>query len=434
MTNSIQFKLLKDDEGYYLGALLTRLMPPKDIVHRKGVMISILKMLAYNQPAAKDLNIPRFKDDRTFKLSTMIKGASSSFSNLLKAFKKFVQSGTGSVAVLNWPKPFNPVLQPVNTLILPSEDQYRKDRRWLTTRVRDFSCAAREFGLSDGGQGISITSADLKSFYNFPLFPITLSNFVTNPTRAVRKLPPIPSALPFDVQKHPAARSHVAQSMLQRLKDDCKIYADEQNLGTVWKMVTLLDEEVERATQQPASPLTTQAISKIEQLVGLLQALKQRDLNYVNVGIQRVLELANEFEQGSLSHVDTLNADGSYSATAVSRLAKGVSALAASMANPSAAPAGPAPAPPPPPPVAANSLPPASARKFLMPDQSDRANWQELQTDDKKAYFYNSVTNVTAWSVQPTNTAQTWRVCQQFLAQSVSCLCLYHFVSLSVCV
>ena len=87
MTNTLQFKLLKDDESYFLGALLTRLMPNKDLVSRKGVMVSILKMLAYNMPAAKDPAIPKFKDERTFKLSTMIKGASSSFNNLLKSFK-----------------------------------------------------------------------------------------------------------------------------------------------------------------------------------------------------------------------------------------------------------------------------------------------------------------------------------------------------------
>ena len=219
---------------------------------------------------------------------------------------------------------------------------------------------------------------------------------MTNPTRAVRKLPPVSAALPFDVQRHPAARSHVAQSMLQRLKDDCKVYADEQNLGTVWKMVSMLDEDIEAAVQSPASALVGQAVSKMDTLLGLLQALKQRDLNFVNVGIQRVLELANEFEQGSISHVDMLNADGSYSAGAASKLAKGVGALASSLASPYAAAS--APAPPPPPPSAGGVSPRlASQRPFAMPDQSTRGDWQELETDEKRKYYYNSVTNVTAW-------------------------------------
>ena len=58
MTNMLQFALLKDDEGYYLGALLTRLMPPKDTVQRKGVLSSI-KVLTYSQPVAKARTIAR---------------------------------------------------------------------------------------------------------------------------------------------------------------------------------------------------------------------------------------------------------------------------------------------------------------------------------------------------------------------------------------
>jgi hypothetical protein len=166
MTNTLQFKLLTDDESYFLGALLLRWMPAKDTVERKGVLISILKMLSYNMPAAKDLDVPKFKDERTFKLSTMIKGASSSFNNLLKSFKKFAQSGKGSVASLIWPREFRPIQQPLLSLTLPTEEKYRRDRRWITPRVRDFSCSTREFGLSDGGQGINVTSSDLKSFYN----------------------------------------------------------------------------------------------------------------------------------------------------------------------------------------------------------------------------------------------------------------------------
>ena len=395
MTNSLQFKLLKDDETYHLGALLTRLMPPKDTgPGRKGLMISILKMLSYNILAAKDPAIPKFKDDRTFKLSTMIKGASSSFSNLLKQFKKFAQAGTGTVAGLRWPSDFRTVPQPSTTGVLPSEKHYLRDRRWVTTRVRDFSCSVREFGLADGGQGINIQRNDLKSFFSFPLFPITLSNFATNPTRAERGLPKVSDQLPFDVQRHPAARSHVAQSMIQRLKDDCKIYADEQNLGTVWKFLTLSDKEIETYTRLPSSPGVHEALAKVENLISLLQGLKQKDLNYVNVGIQRVLELANEFEAGSISHTDSLNADGSYNASkTASKLAKEASAFAASSFTSFAAPPSASAS------SSAGGLPLATTRKFVMPDQSTAPDWQELKTEDNppKTYYYNSVTSTTSW-------------------------------------
>ena len=299
--------------------------------------------------------------------------------------QKFAQSGQGTMAGLRWPAEFRPVPLPLTTLPLPSKERYLRDRRWVTTRVRDFSCSKREFGLCDAGQGIAVNSQGLKSFYNYPLFPITLSNYVTNPTRAVRKLPPVSGQLPFDVQRHPAARSHVAQSMLQRLKDDCKTYADEQNLGTVWKMVSLLDEDIEAYVAAPSAPGVAAAIAKMESLVALLTALKLKDGNYVNVGIQRVHELANEFESGSISHVDTLNPDGTYSINASSKLAVGSnSAMFA------------APPPPPPPPT---PLPSARDRKFVMPDQSTRDDWQELTTDDGKKYYFNEKTNSTTWSV-----------------------------------
>ena len=75
MSGSLSLKILSSDSPYILGALLLRMLPPKDF-KRKDQLMSILRLLAHNRNLAADM--PRFQDTRKFKLSSKVLKSSDS--------------------------------------------------------------------------------------------------------------------------------------------------------------------------------------------------------------------------------------------------------------------------------------------------------------------------------------------------------------------
>ena len=101
LTGTLNIRVYPEDNTYQLACLLIRLLPFKDTALRKGVMQSIVKMLAYNPQTAQDTNFPKFQDTRTFKLSKMIQAGSSVFNTLLKNVRKYMT--TSAANTVRWP-------------------------------------------------------------------------------------------------------------------------------------------------------------------------------------------------------------------------------------------------------------------------------------------------------------------------------------------
>lgn len=113
-----------------------------------------------------------------------------------------------------------------------------------------------------------------------PLSPLGLDEFVQAQTRAEQALEPVPAEMAFDLSEHDAARSHIAASMLQRLREDAACYAEQANEGASVKLRGLLDRDLAAFVADPTHAGLAAGIERIERLIHKLQALADQDAAY----------------------------------------------------------------------------------------------------------------------------------------------------------
>lgn len=134
---------------------------------------------------------------------------------------------------------------------------------------------------------------ELKELTSRPLAMI--ARIVDENSRLGRGLAPIESKLSFDVSKHEAARTAVAQSMLQRMMDDVQAYAKIANELPNPKL-TFLSEQMLRgfySAEKEAEEKILSAIQSLEKLMTELQELRSLDESAVNFSIALVTQSAN---------------------------------------------------------------------------------------------------------------------------------------------
>ena len=209
----------------------------------------------------------------------------------------------------------------------------------------------------------NVTPQDLTAFGGFPLNPITLSSFLKVISRSDRGMSAVSGDMPFNIDQHPAARSHVAVQMIDRLKEDVKVFADQQNQGMVPRMLLLLDNEIAAYVSQPSGAGVRQALQQVDKLLVALTALKDKDMTDMLTAMKTVIDLANK-------------TDGALTPSAAS-------ASASARASPSPSP---------------KSPPVQQLVKLVPPPMTDSAkDWQELKTADGQLYYFHAKTNVTTW-------------------------------------
>jgi thiol-disulfide isomerase/thioredoxin len=134
---------------------------------------------------------------------------------------------------------------------------------------------------------------EVKDLTSRPLAMI--ATVVDENSRLGRGLAPIESKLSFDVSKHEAARTAVAQSMLQRMMDDVHAYAKIANELPNPKL-TFLSEEMLRSfysAEKEAEEKILGAIQALEKLMSQLQELRALDESAVNYSIALMTQSAN---------------------------------------------------------------------------------------------------------------------------------------------
>merc|ERR1712185_164793 len=89
-------RILPTDSPYILGALLVRMLPHRDHTKR-GPLISILRVLSYNPHLANGM--PRYEDNRRFKLKKMLK-SSDLLTSLFDAVREYLVAHQAEV---RWP-------------------------------------------------------------------------------------------------------------------------------------------------------------------------------------------------------------------------------------------------------------------------------------------------------------------------------------------
>lgn len=112
---------------------------------------------------------------------------------------------------------------------------------------------------------------------------------------------PVNPDLAFDVNKHEAAQTAPAVSVLNRFKDDVTAYATYANTAKVVKVVHLSDRDIhayfdaaaDDATRATAENSLTQALTGVRQLIAKLYEIRDKDAQMVQDTIPMIECAAN---------------------------------------------------------------------------------------------------------------------------------------------
>eukprot|EP01050_Picozoa_sp_SAG11_P001055 SAG11_NODE_43_length_20795_cov_11.860456_3_plen_1106_part_00 len=179
------------------------------------------------------------------------------------------------------------------------------DRTWLSTvRLNNLSCSRRELRPHDvqsdaNSVDLNIGVRTIQAFASAPLQELGLHHFVTQCSREEANLSPVPDLLPFNVDLHPHAKSHAATTMVRRLSEDVKHFAQVSNAMKENRLVKLLDEDLRGIICQPKGPGRTEAADVVRELIRGLGQQLEKDRMYVDAAIDHVLNIANCSAPGS---------------------------------------------------------------------------------------------------------------------------------------
>jgi hypothetical protein len=176
----------------------------------------------------------------------------------------------------------------------PLPTQVYFDRAWITAAAAasaDVSCAKRFLNQS-------IDSVeDLKAMTTMPLSPIGLQQFLVHKSRTDRGLPSISAQLPLDLSNHKAMNTHVAQSMMNRLRTDTKFYADSENVKLEPFLSSMQEQQIKDMVDNPsAGGGVDAAIAQIKSILTALHTLQNKDKEHIQQTMMRTLVLANKVE------------------------------------------------------------------------------------------------------------------------------------------
>eukprot|EP01083_Nonionella_stella_P030773 84290_1 len=321
-TGTIKVRICSEDDSHSFASLLSYLY--HDMTD-PGLLTSILNICLHNPTLCAVM--PKFKDNRQMKLEKFNswrddEEPNSPLDDLLSQVLSFLATYGPNLHWPDSPSDFAELLPPPETVDIPEYvirqaradadgEEIIADRSSLIPAITNFACSQRALTpltLHPGG-GITkeearLLSVDAETLANFsgrPLEPIRVNEFVTNLNRTDRHLQPLPGVLPFDVTAHPCAQSKVAQDMVSRLKADAKIHASLQNTGIAPRLTGFLEADVRGFVDGSRRAELKAAIKNMKDLLGRLDALREKDTRYVTNAIPTIVRLTNHVDIESLS-------------------------------------------------------------------------------------------------------------------------------------
>ena len=282
MTEQISLRMLPGDSSFNWGALLLRFLPKED-TGKADVLSSILRAMAYNRNLASA--VPKFEDARKFKISTIFRGQNV-LQRLLMQFKEYSQKYAESIRFPPYYELFEhppAVMVPCPNTLLGHE--IGSDRTLLAPRVANHSRESAILKVVDHPGGVKVTLEELDAFSSVPLSSLCLDDFVVSSSKKSQGGQAFHDQLPFDVDHHPASKSHVARDILKRLKKDIKFYADSDYEKVT---PTLLGFS--------SSDSPEEGIRKLETLISKLGVLKAKDDKFITAGTEEAIKLANKID------------------------------------------------------------------------------------------------------------------------------------------
>eukprot|EP00941_MAST-03F_sp_MAST-3F-sp1_P005039 g5039.t1 len=315
LSGRLPFRMVSGDIAHNWGCVLLRMLPETEH-RRKGMLMSILRIMAANPEIAREM--PKFEDTRTFKLATMFRGQNVLQSLLKKAkdvITRFHKAGKmmlpprwaeyDSVRVRSYP---------------PLAKMRRRDRTLIAPRnVRDFSCKERVLQTVKY-DGINVTEADIEGFAKIPMRGIGfgstrrgeempknnnvvdnggLEQFVSYRTRVQMGKSAVDGVLPFDVSSHPSAAHKVARNILVRLRDDLQLFSKNSNEKAHPELIGWTEEEVEQHMQGVDDGTEERMSKRLETVLNGLLNLRREDERLVARATDSLLKLSNRVDMSA---------------------------------------------------------------------------------------------------------------------------------------
>eukprot|EP01084_Bolivina_argentea_P028079 52224_1 len=259
MKQSIQLKILPEDDGVTWASTLLRFLPWKQIM-RRDLLMSILRCLSYNPEVTPDAPpiVPKMSIDK------LVDQVHSYLSNCRNSVK--------------WPRSHIFYYPPTSVSLPPLTNLQKIDKSWFTLRVPDSECTSRPLEPFSFGS-LNLSAEDVQAFASAPMSPIGLKKYVIERTRTQQGKSPVSKNISFDISNHPVAKAGVAASMLSRLKEDVNWFAQSQNAATEDELVHFLEKNVHQYVTQPSSMGDAKAFLK--QLLIKLKEIVSQDSSFV---------------------------------------------------------------------------------------------------------------------------------------------------------
>lgn len=313
LVGTIAFKVLRSDATHSLACILLRLLPEEDT--KESMLLSILRVLAENPELAR--KAPRYEDEQRF-FAKMFKG-SDHFSGFLAKVKQFMDENKANI---KWPAVYsghshhwlmagppgqNHPLEskcPVSIEFLP--ERLFCDRTWLSVQIPNLTCSKRDLSPQNVPNAMKINlniTADQVTAY--ATAPLGLGAFVTQCSGEDAGMQPVSASIPFNVDKHPCASSHVATSMVKRLTEDVKYFAEKTNAQTSSRLVAFLDRDLQKIVANPQAGEQKQAVQLVTKLTAAINQQMQGDRKYVDAATDHLLSLANCTNPGTTKEKNT---------------------------------------------------------------------------------------------------------------------------------
>jgi hypothetical protein len=290
MGNMLPLSIIPDtDKPSSLGAILFHILPDSYI---SGVQRVILQIMETHQEMAQKM--PVFEDKRRLKIPTF--AGLDVFQSHIRAACAHIKGlknelDMTKLRIMTPPVAKPPIVMTASPDII-SCNNYGEGRIWFAPKVTDYTCDKRFVST----ELIPELFPNFVNHYN----EIEITELTSAPllTRAmathISYTPMINTARPnresnaISVMKHPSSRSHIARTSVTRLEKDVNDFYDDSESTTLPFIKCLpLDVSALRMIDFQS------AFSEASQLLEKLNAIKQRDLQFVGAGLQDLLSFTN---------------------------------------------------------------------------------------------------------------------------------------------
>lgn len=294
LTGVVKVKVHPSDSPHNWGRILFRLLPPSDFKVLSSEM-SILRILAENQPVANHPNIPKFQPDSGMsKIKGMFAGKDS-VSRLIEQLHQFICQ-EGVRAMVKSIQVHQESIQR-STMILGRPQSYSQHRLWVVPRISDYAQSMFYLDVQNCA-AVNIPLKQLQAFCSKPLAPVKLEQYVAYLSRSESGLPPVSSVLPFDVSGHRVTQTHCSQATMRRIQDDVVRYSNKANSDKEPSLIGFGPQDISDLHNNPATLSTgTAQLGKLAKALNQAMEFDRRSLWNL---MKRALAIATSEERSDI--------------------------------------------------------------------------------------------------------------------------------------